>query len=421
MKKLLIAVLFSLSTNITAMGWDTLNPKPEDDIYFFHGEGQVVYTMADNLPDRYSYFWTHLTGGYEVYDNFWLSLWISTYNHRPMVSTDYFKLNFFPQVSFTNLGESPVIGIEVNAGTIGNFTHGQGLFYSQFTGYGTHIFLQYSSVSLDFYYIGNGYWSGDDTKSLFFYPFKKYFGLGLLWEEDSFTGDRIIPGFNFELTLLNQIRFYGEYGIAFVNQQDWADPNINFNKEFTVNRDTAAGLMGIDWKFNFHKFLNLEGNLANQVRYYGREHSDFYSPLTLYSHDFNYLVDASIDQKYNNQPHNFYFDPGEKLGFYFRQEVKINPVDFFYFSVKNELLWIYPTGEAEGSYEPYTLDLLTLELFYQFAKKIDAGFRVSNVTISRFELSQLQFDSQAGKYLSEGIMLKPAEDWYFEIYSHFKF
>jgi hypothetical protein len=281
--------------------------------------------------------------------------------------------------------------------------------------------MNINNTSIDFNYILHGYWLNDQVFSFFIYPFKKYIGMGVLWEKDGYMGDRIVPGLNAEITLWEQIRFYAEYGVGYVFEDYHYGYPVSFSSDFNIDRNTSAGIFGIDWKFNFPALLKLEGNLANQIKYYGAEHSDFYYYQTLYLSGFNYYFDSSIDQKYNNQPHNFYFDRGEKLGFYFRQEVKINPYNNIFLSVKNELLLIYPTGDASGSYEPYTIDLLTIDLFYQFAEKIDLGLRFSNVGISAYENHNFNYIEAEGVYSSEGIMLKPTESWYIELYSHFKF
>jgi len=425
-----------------ALGWDTLSPSNVDDKYFIHLDGDINFTTEPNLeklPHRHSYFWTHLTGGYELVDNVWISSWISVDKRSFSESLNFwpFTLQIMPQVSYNNIhhdtneteladNQSNKLDINIKLGTIGNFTHGKGLFFSQLTGLGSNLYLGLNSTSLEFYFMGSGYWPGDDVMSLYFYPFKKYLGIGVFYELSGLLGDRIVPGINFELIFLKQIKLYGEIGTAYVLNQTYYYPGFDqnpivFQKNFSINRNTLAGLFGLDWNFSFPNLFQLNGNLANQLRYYGNEPSNYYYPQSTENAFFDYYKDTSIDQKYNNQAHNFYFDPGEKIGLYFRQEMDINPMYNIHFGVRNELVMIYPTGAFSRVYKPHIIELLTLKLFYRIREIVDVGLRLSNVSISSYEVNPVLLSNKYIAYPSEGIFLQPAQSWYVELYSHYKF
>jgi len=444
-RKLPIFLLILFASTPYAMGWDTIAPKPEDDKTFFHMEGDINYTQALNNNDirvvRHSYFWTHITGGYEVVDNFWVSSWISLFKtnyyapNRP--SDTPFNLFVLPLITYTNLHpdgkesvETGKLDLVANAGTIGNFTHGKGLLFLQMTAMGAQIYMGLNHFSIEAAYLGHGYWREDQLYSLYLYPFKKYFGIGVIWETCGLEGDRLVPGINFEISFLDQLTIYAEAAVAWVYYIDHINiSNYNLTKSFQpafhpsfgINENTSAGLMGIDWKFSFPALLNLKGNLVNQVRYYGKEHADYYYLQSQNRNYFSYYIDTSIDQKFNNQPHNFYMDRGSKIGAYFRQEIDITPYGNIHVSLKNEFLWIYPTGQYLNAYPPHLVELLTTNIYYKYKEHVDVGARLSNVGINTYEMANIAQQNTSTGVPSEGIMLQPARSWYIELYSHFKF
>jgi len=445
--RLLFLFLVLCTSNVYSLGWATLNPKPDDDKFYFHLDGDVNHTIVSDdklIPNRHSYFWTHLTGGYEIAENFWISSWVSIY--RTSISESFanvpFGFKIFPQLTYSNKhtdeksltsdGDLNKLDMNINVGTIGDLTYGKGLFFSQMTGLGTHVDLGFHNTSFELNLLGNGYWAQDDLLTVNFFPYKKYFGIGLIWEKMGSMGDRLMPVINLEIILFNQLKLYGEAGAAYVYNQTYDELNYynllnsfnsSFQETFGLNRNTIAGLLGIDWNFSFPGFLNLKGVLVNQVRYYGKEHSDFYFIQSQFFGYFNYYRDPSIDQKYNNQPFNFYFNRGEKAGLYLRQELDINPLYDFHLGLKNEFLLIYSTGEFSGAYQPRLVDTLTAKIFYMYKEHIDIGARVSNVAINSYELMNVGWanTSTNNTLSSEGIFLQPARIWYVELYSHFYF
>lgn len=437
--------------NLSALGWDTLSPTENDDKYFLHGEGFLTYTdstwLGDNHLFRHSYFWVHLTGGYEVINNFWLSSWLSVYKYSFSYDYNYdpFHIHLMPQLSYNNLhdvtdsADSQYVRFNINLGSITNFTHGHGLFYSQFIGTGAHVYMAYRNTSMELTTLGYGYDSSNDLGSFYFYPYKKYFGIGLLAEINGFLASRIVPGINFEFNLFNKIlRFYGEAGLSYVYDynpnkinllyvylptltipKQWAMTSVKFSPGFSANRSSLAAMAGIDLNLSAPDFLNLKFSLVNQFRYYGVEHSNFYYVQSVYIHGFDYYYDISIDRLYNNQPHNFYIYPGEKWGMYFRQELEINPFGVLYLKARNELLWIYTTYTENGKQvtSPYGNDILGADILLRFKDHVEVGTRISNVFISVIE----SFPNFKSGYKPEGLFLQATNGWLLDFYCHVYF
>ena len=466
---------------VFSLGWDTISPTSKDNQYFWHLDGFITYTYTDNQKEfdnwRHSYFWTHLTGGYELLPNFWVSSWIniekfSFSENYNILSLSDFNTFFMPQITYSNLyefQESPEnhLLLHANFGTLGNITHSKGLLYSDFTGMGTHVKLSYNNLSMEFNQLGYGYYAGDDVSSLVFYPFKKFFGAGSLLELNGIMGDRIVPGINFELSFFDQLRFYGEgavnftynpssiykssdfmqtfYNYLYFSPYTYSDSETSgekltidyyepyFSDKFSINKGTLAGLIGLDWKFSFPDIWKLNGSLVNQIRYYGKEHIDYYmfqsynyfsnyNNNSYYSpYDFGYYRTIANDQKYNNQPSNYYIYPGQKVGFYLRQEFEINPFHKFFLKVRNEFLWVFATINDKGvtSTRQYGNDLFKVNLSYRLKDHVEFGIQVSNILIGYLTPYGEPITNPGFK--QDGFYLQASQNPLFDFYCHYFF
>lgn len=428
-----IPVLFFLLTctaSLHSLGWETLSPSDEDDKYFFHIDSKITYTsyqFAPKPPARHSYTWIHLTGGYEVAPNFWISSWLEVQKPSFSYFLTYnpFDIHIYPQISYNNRhdfvqtntdqegGDHPSVsrdGLKINAkaGTIGDFTHGQGLFYYQFTGLGFQSQIQYKDMSLEVTWLGNGFDYIDDLTGFYFYPYKKIIGIGMLAELKTFLGNRIVPGLTTEFNLGKYFRVYGEVGVSYffdmkynhrtqtvdLTNYAWI-PSTNISSipltidvadNFFQSKDTLAGLFGID--FNFKSLT-----LVNQVRYYGSDNVEFYALHSQVPYvGFTYQSSLSDDQKYNNQPFNYYYFGGETLGFYFRQDLNLNPVKNFFLNLKNEILWVVPLSKNLGTFRVFRPPTLywtaTLQAYFVWAKRVTTGIQFSNVTLQQGPFSE---------------------------------
>jgi len=365
------------------------------------------------LPSRHSYGWFHFYGNYQVVPHYNLSA-LATVQKRSMsgnLSEEPFSIRAFPQLSFEGtLAQAlpfdwlPDSGnnLRVRAGTIPMFRHAQGLFYSQFTGVGFEALAEFKYVSIEAAVLGYGYFEGDDIHSLYVYGPKKIIGIGALSEINTPMGNRIVPGIAGEFFPTESIRLYYEAGVSYLYQPRGAGiyyvgdyyggvprsidlTNARFGG-FRVNERTVSGLVGVD--FATSKFWNIVDRLllSNQVRYYGAEATDFYDKQRR-SH-FYYFTDLTTDQRYNNQPYNFYLFPGSSVGLYFLQEVDLSPWKALRLSLRNELLMVfYENRYSGGVANPVRSgnDLLSVVLSATVEDKIFVGVKVSNVLIGDIE------------------------------------
>jgi len=460
---LFLLLLVSVSTSVNALGWKTLTPDEEDDTYYINLDGIFTYTVpyVSRWQYRHTYSWIHLTGGYELVPNVWISSWVQiektsfSYN----LSKDPYNFRILPQLSYNNhhnfmtsdtdeSGEATkgvtkninrALKINVNFGTIGDFTHGYGLYFDDFTGVGSHIDLQGKNWSLDATWLGNGYEPNDDLFGIYFYPFRKWIGLGTLLELGNFMGNRVVPGLSFEIKPVNVFRLYGEAGVSYVFNSpynhdtrfhQWADSygtvhnlpiTMDFHDNITVDEETLAGLAGIDLKISAPSFMDMKASLVNQVRYYGRENSDFYYAQSQV-YGFDYFWNLSVNQRYNNQPINFYKTYSETWGVYLRQEITLNVVKNLFIDIKNELLILLPKENrvnlVNGRTVPLITNTATVRFYLTWFDRLDTGIQFSNVTIPGIQRKSegLPYSDIPGYMLVED-----SGQWFIDFYARFYF
>jgi hypothetical protein len=432
--------------------WDRLTPKAGPEKWNFGSEGFITYTNAlvtsseiKSLPARHSYAWFHFYGNYQIVPHVNVSA-LATVQKRTMSAnlTDApFIMRAFPQMSFegTLAQLIPIEGlpdsghnIRVLAGSLPMFLHGQGLFYSQFTGVGFQFNAEFGYFSVEAAVIGYGYYEGDDVQSLYIYGPKKIIGIGALSEINTPAGNRIVPGVAGELTLFDSLRLYYEGGVSYLynptglqqyytGQTSGGVPryldisNVTFSRSLSINEKTVSGMIGVDYaraKFwgIFDRLL-----LSNQLRYYGAEATDFYEKQRR-SH-FYYFTDLTTDQRYNNQPYNFYLFPGRSLGLYFLQEVDVSPWKAVRFTLRNEIVLVfYENGYAAKGYNPVRSgnDLLSLVFAITLEDKVFLGAKISNVLIG-----DIEYGSQdVLTYQRAPLMLEAGKYWLLDFHARYR-
>lgn len=359
------------------------------------------------------------------------------------LTNEPFTLRMFPQMSFEGtLGQLlpfealPDSGhtIRVQAGSLPLFRHGQGLFYSQFTGVGFQLSAEFQYWSVEAAVLGYGYFEGDDVQSLYVYGPKRIFGIGALSEINTPIGNRIVPGIAGEFFPLAPLRLYYEGGISYLysatglQAYDTGDTlnglpyslnlsNAKFGDGFRVNQRTVSGLVGVDYATT--KIFGVIDRLllSQQVRYYGAEATDFYEKQRR-SH-FYYYTDLTTDQRYNNQPYNFYLFPGRSLGLYFLQEVDISPWKALRVSLRNEILLVfYENGYAATGYNPVRSgnDLLSVVIAATLEEKVFLGLKISNVLIGDIEYGK----ADVLTYQRTPLLLEASKYWLFDFHIRYR-
>ncbi|MBX3722917.1 MAG: hypothetical protein KF713_13840 [Turneriella sp.] len=427
--------------------WDRLTPKAGPEKWNFGSEGFITYTLNTGpyFPARHSYAWLQFYGNYQVVPHYNISA-LATVQKRSMSSNltdEPFSLRAFPQLSFEGtllqalpFDFMPGSGhtLRVQAGTLPMFRHGQGLFYSQFTGVGFQAQIDFTYFSIEAALLGYGYFEGDDVQSFYIYSPKKWFGIGALSEINAPAGNRIVPGIAGEVLPFPSLRLYYEAGVSFLYQQRGAAlyytgesyggvpryidlTNVSFGRGFQLNERTVSGLVGVDYART--KFWGIFDRLllSNQVRYYGAEATDFYEKQRR-SH-FYYFTDLTTDQRYNNQPYNFYLFPGRSFGLYFLQEVDVSPWQALRVTLRNELLLVfYENGYAGRGYNPVRSgnDLLSVVVSATVEEKVFLGIKVSNVLIGDIEYGS----QEALTYQRAPLLLEAARYWLLDFHARYR-
>jgi hypothetical protein len=400
-------------------GFYHLTPRPDDKGSYLHTNGVFTFTAQDsikNLPIRHTYFWTNINGAYEFVPNYWISglakIQKTSMSDRLFASGHSFRLNIFPQISFNGNwnsmlfippSESNSKSIRWQAGTLPNFYHGNGLFYNEFTGLGFHFDGEFQFLKIELNAVGSGYYSGDDVQSLYIIPIQE-FGIGFLHEMKSFYGNRIIPGFAGDINLLKNFMLYWEGGWSIVYHQQLVTENLTkeekkefkyyypeykkidtkkFSKPTSLNDKNIAGIIGTEWIWDWRALYIENFKWVGEIRYYGRDNVEFYTLQRKYW--FDYYVDINSDQKYNNQPFNFYLLPGDCIGAYFRQELLGHPISIFYVRLRNEILFV-SNLKKQGKKRKSGNDLVSIDFFLKPVKNLELGIRFSNVLLGYIEV-----------------------------------
>lgn len=428
--------------------WHRLTPKRGSEKWNLGSEGFLTYTADSgypHLPVRHSYSWFHMYGNYQVVSGYSINglLTIQKTTLSNNLNESPFQVSAFPQISFEGtlaqmfpFEDLPDSGhtIRIQAGTLPMFQHGQGLFYSQFTGLGYQMQADFKYLQLEMAYLGNGYYEGDDLQSLYLYGPHRWFGIGALSEINTVLGNRVVPGIAGEFLPIEQLRLYYEGGISIfyaptgLKRYDtgyYYDSvpltldlsNVSLRPGFEANNRTLAGLVGLD--FSWKKILPAVERLlfSNQVRYYGADVTDFYEKQRR-SH-FYYFTDVTTDLRYNNQPYNFYLYPGRSLGIYMLQEVDLLPLRAIRVALRNELLLIYyENGYSTLGYNPVRSgnDLLGITVNAVLDEKLFFGLKISNVLIGDMEYGSAEYLY----YQRAPLLLETAKYWLVDFHIRYR-
>ncbi len=413
-------------------------------------EGYMTYTQRlqpGEFPTRHSYTWLHFFGNYQIVPGYQLNgmLTLQKMSFSYDLDSEPFRLRAFPQLSFDGslrqmlpLEFLPENGhkMHLEAGTVPMFRHGQGLYYSQFTGVGFFLRAETDYVSLELAQLGYGYYDGDDVHSVYIYGPQRIIGVGVLHEFNTPLGDRVVPGVAGEARVLSNWRFFYEGGVSFLYRPSYATryapysgiqgyenyyidlSRPTFSQQFALNDRTASGLVGID--FATSRLGDFVDRLlfSQQVRYHGGEATDFYEQQRK-SH-FYYYTDVTTDQRYNNQPYNFYLFPGSSLGLYLLQEVEILPWRMLRLTLRNELLIVHYENRYPGtSASPRSSgnDLLSIVAAMHIDQRLNMGVKLSNVLIGNLEYGTAEVLVSRSR---TPLMLEASGTWLLDFFLRYK-
>ncbi|MDH5717036.1 MAG: hypothetical protein OEZ22_05305 [Spirochaetia bacterium] len=456
--------------NIYSTGWDRLIPEKDDSIYFLESDGFMTYTYSNvddkNLPFRHSYLWTHINGSVEFADNYWISSLLSVQYFSLSYSLNEFNyllsknISFYPLIHFSGTplelflissNQNSLHQINMTLGTLPNYTHAKGLFYSQYTGLGAHVDYNFKYASFNTAFLGSGYYQSDDVISLEIQSYKKFIGAQCLFERNTPLGDRLISGLNSEVSFNNLILFtevsysaitkrknnylsdyewttsqkkdYSNYDYKYYSNLERLDDylqSITFSKR--INKDNISSLIGFQWIFNWN-ILNTTGSIAGDFRYYGKNISNFYAYQRYFGFDF--FTDIVSDDKYNNQPFNYYVYPGEKTGIYLRQELESNIYKNFFLRIRNEFLYIkISSKEFKNSKAVYGNNIFKVNFAVKMTKNFEYGLQISNMQIGLFESYKYETDQEKKVDFNskrKPLFLKAEKNLLFDLYLYYYF
>lgn len=389
--------------------WDKLRHPDNSEKWNLSSEGFLTYTNAirSQAPARHAYGWFHANANYLLTPHYSLNALatIQKTSFSRTLTEEPFAFSLFPQISFSGTGRDaigwdalPASGhkLEVQLGAIPMFRHGQGLYFNQFTSGGLVSRLETAYFSVECGFIGYGFDGGDDVQNLYIYAPKKLIGLGVLHEINGVAGNRIIPGIAGEYFFGNYLRLYLEGGISFVYKSTRSSivydkysssrpipyTRTNFDSSPSFDAKNLSGLVGTD--FTFKRFWSFIDRVlfSTQFRAYGRDHVAFYE-YQRYA-GFDYFTDVTTDQRYNNQPFNYYLLPGAVYGIYLLQEIDTSPWKFLKVTLRNEFTYMRSqNGYPSTGYSPraYGNDVLSVAISTHVDDKVFAGLKVSNTVI----------------------------------------
>jgi len=460
----------ALNGSIFSSGWSRLVPDKDDNDYYLESEGFLTYTNSTNglsgdLPYRHSYLWLDINGAVEFAENYWISAMLRFQNYSlsyTLSENKYFhyneprKIMFFPLFLFRgtfselfliNSDSKKTHEIEIKAGTLPEFTFSKGLLYSQFTANATQFSYNSDYLFMQYTQLGSGYYSGDDVIGLELYSPGKYFGLECLFEINTLLGSRAVPGVNFELEIFKGFLIFSEAvsgliinrtqlelePVDYLNtSKDLLEWEINnwyiFNhlnqKKFSknINKNNLAYSAGFQYGFKSPSLFNLNAVFANEFRFYGKDHSLFYTYQQWAGFDF--YKDITSDEKFNNQPHNYHVFAGEKMGIYLRQQFDLNPYSNLFLRLKNEFLIIQSVEKSSGYKKTITYgnDIFSLALFIKYNKNLEYGIQASNIFFKVYRYNPYYSEeSEQSKALQDPLYLKATNGVLFDFYMHYFF
>ena len=403
-------------------------------------ESFITYTIPTigPVPHRHTYLWGDLFTQFSLneYNSLSNIVRVSKKSMSRSLENFPFEIDFFPVFKFRGSFASALLKekngilgenvLDVKIGSILNFTPSKGLIYSEFTGLGLDLNWDLLFGSLELSYMSYGYHGFDDVVSGYIYTPKKYFGLGVLVEFNTSLGARLIPEINAEIgkKFSNwEFNLFGELGVHYLPDASSKSANFTVNEDkfivlnsdppvvigllsdgFQFNADTLLGLAGLQVSYSKKSFGNMEALLRGEYRYYGRDHGNFYfeprngpligNPLSSRS-GFEFYTDVRSDEKYNNQPYNFFLKRGYNHGIYIRTEVEMNPLYLvspkFNLKARNEYLLVI-NEDFNISGDPVQTntweDVFSVIFTYFIIPSMDINLKVSNILIGPLERVQ---------------------------------